>query len=71
MSKKLGSTMHTYSMEGLGGYIEEFVPTLAKETGLKVVSVPVPLFISDRCSIRPILMRQISLFQMHCTIVWH
>ena len=47
MSKRMGSTLHSYSMEGLGGYVEEFVPTLAKEAGLKVVSVPVPLFIGD------------------------
>ena len=48
MSRKLGSLMHSYSLEGLGGYIEEFVPTLAKESGLRVVSVPVPLFGGDR-----------------------
>lgn len=48
MSKKYGESLHNYAMEGLGGYIEEFIPTMAKEVGLTVVSVPIPLFITDR-----------------------
>ena len=48
MSSRLSAKLHAYAREGYGGHIEEFVPTLAKESGLRVVSVPIPLFVGDR-----------------------
>ena len=48
MSARMGGKLHAYAKEGFGGHLEEFVPTLAKESGFKVVSIPIPLFIGDR-----------------------
>lgn len=44
MSRKYSEMIHSYAVEGIGGYIEEFVPSMAKETNLSVVSVPVSMF---------------------------
>ena len=40
--------MHKWSVDGVGGFIEEFIPTLAIETHQTVVSVPVALYYGDR-----------------------
>ena len=48
MSARMSDKLHAYAKEGFGGHLEEFVPTLAKESGFKVVSIPIPLFIGDR-----------------------
>lgn len=48
MSRKLADTLHLYAMDGMGGHIEEFIPTMAKESHLSVVSIPISSFVNDR-----------------------
>ena len=48
LSRALGEKLHLHAVEGLGGHIEEFIPSLAKESGMSVVSIPIPLFNGDR-----------------------
>lgn len=44
LSRKLADTLHLYSMDGMGGFIEEFVPSLAVEADMTVVSIPIREF---------------------------
>ena len=48
MTQRLGQQLHSSALEGVGGFIEEFLPTMAKETGLSIVTVPVSTFIGER-----------------------
>ena len=41
VSRKLVHALHLYSADGMGGFIEEFVPSLAVEGNMTVVSIPI------------------------------